>query len=663
MRRFLIFPIAMVLFGLWYVWNPFFWPSRLPIPYSDGSKVIPSAAQWLLWFFDRNAPGPAFRDFIFKYHPLLAFHYMLVFLIAHAIPGLLLGYQKAKYTEKIRSGKKVLDFNFWTRSRFWILGKRFSGVLFTPVQRIQKKSESKHLLLLGGSGSGKTQSIVSLLQDIFEKRPLDKVIIFDVKGDYTGLFCDPEKSLFLSSGDNRTPQWCIGRDIQKNAMDHVLKALIIEDGTQDPIWPLSAKAALRSVLLDLLDRNKLFSLSDLQKALTPENIRRCAKENDPNLYETLKEETSEVSRSVLFTLNSMVQGVGDFSGENSTFSVKDFLTWSKKTRLFLKRPPGGEDSFSMSARLLVACVLAHVMDLPDDQNRRIWLILDELAILKSFPLVLEAVERGRSKGLCVVAGVQDWGSMEEYYDKSARSLYTSFASKVFLAMKDPESAEYYSKSLGELVVDRVNVTPNRDSVFSLKPAITTQIVTEKRPVVSASDLLNIPQPDKTIQGYSQIEGYPLSKISFRINPVKPIWPIHVISPVKKKTFNGSSGDKQTFAKQTSKEEKQNQNQEVKEERNIEKEDLQKDLKDYTKMTVSERFNPGHNSEIQHGETIGEVVKEASKMIATVCLGVPPVLEFTEDAIVLEKKEVKKMETGLETNHVQTKLDNSVIKKL
>jgi DNA polymerase III delta prime subunit len=645
MRRFLVFPLALCLFAIWYAVNPFFWPSRLPLRYSDGSIVTPGAVQWLVWFFDRSSQGTAFRNFIFKFHPGLAIHYMVAFLVSHAIPGIFLGYQRAKYTEKIRSGVPVLSWTFWTRLSFWLKGKRASGVLFTPVQRVQKNVESKHLLLLGGSGSGKTQTIVSLLQDIFNRRPEDKVIVFDVKGDYTSWFCDPDKSVFLSPGDGRTPEWCIGRDIQKNAMDPVLNALILEDGTQDPVWPLSAKAALRAVLTWLLEKDLAFTLSDLQAALNPETIRLAVQKYDSNLYDTLKDEASEMSRSVLFTLNSMVQGVGNLSGPNSKFSVKDFLLWSKKTRLFLKRPPGGEDGFSLSARLLVACVLAHVMSLPDDPNRRIWLILDELAILRSFPLVLEAVERGRSKGLCVVAGVQDWGSMEKYYDKTARSLYTSFASKVFLAMKDPDSAEYYSKGMGEILVDRVNVTPNRDSVFSLKPAITTQIVTEKRPVVSASDLLNIPPPSNVIHGYSQIEGYPLSKIAFRINPTQSVWPVFVESHEKKKDSSGTrktTTDKKTvFAKHTNNKEEKIQEPEVKKEEQTE--DVQKDLKDYTKMTVTERFHPGHESGTKHGEGLEEVVKEAGKLAATILGGIPPVLDITEEAMTLTKEEVRKME--------------------
>ena len=647
MRRFLVFPLALCLFAIWYAANPFFWPSRLPLRYSDGSIATPGAIQWLVWFFDRSSQGTAFRNFIFKFHPGLAIHYMVAFLVSHAIPGLFLGYQRAKYTEKIRSGVPVLSWTFWTRLSFWLKGKKASGVLFTPVQRVSKNVESKHLLLLGGSGSGKTQTIVSLLQDLFKRRPEDKVILFDVKGDYTSWFCNPDQSVFLSPGDGRTPEWCIGRDIQKNAMDPVLNALILEDGTQDPVWPLSAKAALRAVLTELLEKDPAFTLSDLQSALNPETIRLAVQKHDPNLYDTLKDETSEMSRSVLFTLNSMVQGVGNLSGPNSKFSVKDFLLWSKKTRLFLKRPPGGEDGFSLSARLLVACVLAHVMSLPDDPNRRIWLILDELAILRSFPLVLEAVERGRSKGLCVVAGVQDWGSMEKYYDKTSRSLYTSFASKVFLAMKDPESAEYYSKGMGEILVDRVNVTPNRDSVFSLKPAITTQIVTEKRPVVSASDLLNIPPPSNVIHGYSQIEGYPLSRISFRINPVQPVWPVRVDSYEKPKFSPGSvkttPGQKTVFAKQTHKEEERLPEQEVKKEERTE--DVQKDMKDYTKMTVSERFHPGHETVEKHGEGMEEVVKEAGKVAATILAGVPPVLDITEEAMTLTKEEVRKIEKG------------------
>jgi hypothetical protein len=41
-------------------------------------------------------------------------------------------------------------------------------------------------------------------------------------------------------------------------------------------------------------------------------------------------------------------------------------------------------------------------------------------------------------------------------------------------------------------------------------------------VVSASDLLNLPPPSAKIHAFSQIEGYPLTKISFPVRPESPL---------------------------------------------------------------------------------------------------------------------------------------------
>jgi len=81
------------------------------------------------------------------------------------------------------------------------------------------------------------------------------------------------------------------------------------------------------------------------------------------------------------------------------------------------------------------------------------------------------------------------------------------------------------------------------------------------------------------------------------------------------------------------------------------EDVQKDMKDYTKMTVAERFHPGQPGAGHSGESLSEVVKDASKLAATLFMGVPPVLDITEEAMTLTKEEVKKVESKNQTKKI------------
>ena len=316
------------------------------------------------------------------------------------------------------------------------------------------------------------------------------------------------------------------------------------------------------------------------------------------------------------------------------------------------------------------------MNMPDDRNRRVWLIMDELSVLRKFPPLVDFLERGRSKGLCVVAGIQDWGTMEQFYEAEARTLYTCFVNKVFLSMREPVSAKYYSDSLGESTFERTTTTANRNNVFSVMPALSTQIQTQNRPTISPSDLLQISPPDpkkKKIFGYSQISGYPLAKISFDIEAMPSLYPSFIPDTRKDEKEQESSsvrrppqlppsdnggrtrregeteeGEKMTKKRQVKKEKPPDfigsdvidieDDLGIVKEKNVdesEEENLQ-----YTKTTLTERFHPKDTpgTDLKEFET---VAKDLGKLLVGGMTGIP-VGEFFEAEELFEDSVGKKM---------------------
>lgn len=503
---------------------------------------------WTLWLLSPGKTGNAFRAFIFAYHKSLFISYGGVFFVCIVLPMLFLSFKTTSYRDRLKTGQDVLPDTWRGRLRLRRLSLRQSGVHFTPLQKIDKTLESTHLILLGSTGAGKTQSMQKLLKDLIARK--DKCLILDSKGDYTSWLCDPSDTILLSPGDHRTPVWQAGLDIRKPDIDLIVQALIEEDKHMAPEWHLAARAAMRAVLLLTQEHRPAFTFHDLDQSLSPDIVREAARRYDPKLYATLKNPDSETARGVLFVLNSLSQGLSEITPAHTTgrrtFSLNGWLTDTNQTRLILKRHPSQAFTFRLTARLLLGVLQGLVMTLPEDRSRRIWLIMDELSVLRKFPPLVDFLERGRSKGLCVVAGIQDWGTMEQFYEAEARTLYTCFVNKFFLSMREPVSAEYYSKSLGESTFERTTTTANRNNVFAVMPALSTQVQTQTRPTISASDLLQIPPPNpkqKKIHGYSQISGYPLAKISFSVEPMPRKFPEFIPDgvPAAGGTQNSSGG--------------------------------------------------------------------------------------------------------------------------
>jgi len=648
MRRLLILPLGLLTFFLWYLVSPGLLPSRYPIHYSDGSFHDVGMFTWTEWLLSPGQTGVSFRSFIESSHKWLFIEYACMLIFCVLVPMLAMSFKSTGYKELKKSGQDLIEDTFWGRLKLKLHSRLFSGVHFGYYQRIAKKQENTHLVVLGSTGSGKTQSILGLLKDIIKRE--DKCIVLDIKGDYTAFMCDPEKAILLSPGDARTPDWKVGMDIKRPDIDLIVQALIEEDKNMAPEWHLAARAALRAVLLNLIETKKNFSFMDIDNALIPDRVREAVRKFDPKLYDTLKDPNSETGRGVLFVLHSLSQGLGEISGKNGIFSLSEFLRSPTITRLIIKRHPSQEFTFRLTARLLLGALQGYVMSLPDDRNRRIWVILDELSTLRKFPPLVDFLERGRSKGLCVVGGIQDWGVLEKYYEEEARTMYTCFVNKVFLAMREPVSAEYYSKSFGECTFDRTTTTANRNNVFSVMPALSVQVQTQTRPVISASDLLQLPQPDKKICGYTQISGYPLAKVSFPITPMEENWPGFIPEGVgtggletkqegKKKLNNqppeGESSANTAKVSQSVKVKEASESLTIEPFKNF---DINDDVDlQYTRTTITEKFSPkdtpGNNL-----KDVESFAKDLGKLLVGLMSGipVPEIVEEVEEVLRVEK---------------------------
>ena len=533
MRRVFALVFGVLVWVGWYVLNPSVLPSRYGVPYSDGRQHPVGVVDWTIWLFSPTHTGTAFRTWVYTAHKPLFLIYAILFLLCLILPLTFGIFKKGGYRDRWKSGFVVLPDSAGGRRRLAAISRKLSGVHFSPIQRIDRLEESTHLAVLGSTGSGKTQSLLKLLQDVVKRG--DKCLILDSKGDYTSWLCDPARAVLISPDDARTPQWLVGRDIRRPELDLIVQALIEEDKNMSPEWHLAARAALRATLLYTQGANPAFSFHDLDRNLDPDTVRKAAQLYDKKLYDTLRDPGSETGRGVLFVLNSLAQGLSEISPPSapSTFSVTQWLSDPAKPLLILKRHPAQEFTFRLTARLLLGVLQGQVMSLPEDRNRRIWLIMDELSVLHRFPPLVDFLERGRSKGLCVVGGIQDWGTIEQYYEAESRTLFTCFVNKIFLSMREPVSAKYYSESLGETTYERTTTTENKNNVFSLMPALSTQVQTHKEPAVSQSDLLQLERPDPKkgiIRGFTQITGYPLARISFKVEKMPVVYPEFIPIP-------------------------------------------------------------------------------------------------------------------------------------
>lgn len=103
---------------------------------------------------------------------------------------------------------------------------------------------SKHVAVLGNSGSGKSCTTAKLLQEMIDLRQ-SQIVLFDMHGEYRAAFCDEERQLlsnvtYLGADDLVLPYWLLKYE--------ELEALLID--RSNPLHITTQISFLRSALLE-----------------------------------------------------------------------------------------------------------------------------------------------------------------------------------------------------------------------------------------------------------------------------------------------------------------------------------------------------------------------------------------------------------------------------
>lgn len=203
--------------------------------------------------------------------------------------------------------------------------------------------------------------------------------------------------------------------------------------------------------------------------------------------------------------------------ENGDFSLRDWMMNDDDRRwVYICY----RDEQLGSLRSLISCwvslAVMYMLSLPEDENRRIWLFLDELASLDKLPALTEALAKARKRGGCVVAGLQTVSQTEEKYGKAgAQTLMANFGTWIALRAGDAETAEAFSKHFGEQEIwqDSFSEGMNVGNGASLNDGANLQL--KRQRVVEYTELMQL----KDLNGFIKLAGpYPAGEITAAILP-------------------------------------------------------------------------------------------------------------------------------------------------
>ncbi len=328
------------------------------------------------------------------------------------------------------------------------------GIAFWGHSRMPYSKENQHLLICGSPGSGKTQIIYPIIDQIIRRG--DRAVIWDVKGTYTQAFLGRKNVSLLAPWDQRSLNWRIGADIQTPEDCHQAAAIVVPDSQREmqPYFTNAARDIVEAIFMHLDAVGVPWGWGDVQ------NLLQCGLDNLLNTLSRtafgksigttyFKAKSGSDVYATLRSRTSMIYWLAK-AWPAEGVSLREWVNGKGSQVLILGGMPQRERLASETANLALHVMVKELLSLPDDLSRRVWFFLDEIGSLGKVSVISDLGAMGRSKGGCLVAGFQDLGKIEYLYGRDlAKSLANVFSTMIFLRSTDAATSKWASEVLGE----------------------------------------------------------------------------------------------------------------------------------------------------------------------------------------------------------------------
>lgn len=360
-------------------------------------------------------------------------------------------------------------------------GEDADGLHIHPIlPPITKSRETRHLLIFGGVGSGKTQTILPLMRAARARG--DRMVIFDLKNDFTREFASKTKTYkgnevevvdaILAPWDSRSMSWAVAHDVDTLAAAREFSARMIPEaqgGT--PFFSNAARQVLIASLVELQSESpEKWGFADLSKKLVRpiDELAEAARAHFPEALKALSDGQQNVtSAGVLGNMMSYLSVVFDLARawpSPGIFSIRDWLQEKNKaTKSVVLQHNGQFESLARAFNGAVLGLASQLINSPlmsESSSRRLWFFLDEFPQIGKVESIFPMAEIGRSKGVRLVVGLQDISQLKKIYSEhQASALVSMVGTHIVTKVSSGETADFITEKLiGEREIERLDVS-------------------------------------------------------------------------------------------------------------------------------------------------------------------------------------------------------------
>ncbi len=329
---------------------------------------------------------------------------------------------------------------------------------------------SRHVMLLGGIGTGKTNAFFQMLSQITPGlTERDVMIIFDTKGDFYKEFYTPGDVVISNDAtavgpDGKLNYWNIfnevsGGEHQYESVMEISKGLFAEavENTNQIFFPSAARDIFMGCMLHFLrsvsprERTNKNLIEFINYHTTAEI--RAVLESHADLRAMsnyISKDDSAQTQGVMSELQQVVRNifVGNFA-KTGNLGLRRLVRAKGGCKIFI------EYDLSLGAMLTPIYTLMFDMAIKEALGRsrsegNVYFITDEFRLLPHLEHIDDAVNFGRSLGIRFMIGIQNVQQIfENYGEERARSIMSGFLTSMNFRVNDSKSREYIQQAFGK----------------------------------------------------------------------------------------------------------------------------------------------------------------------------------------------------------------------
>ncbi|EGQ8161570.1 type IV secretion system DNA-binding domain-containing protein [Vibrio parahaemolyticus] len=359
----------------------------------------------------------------------------------------------------------------------------------------------KHTLISGTTGAGKSTALTHLLKAIRARG--DRAVVYDKKGEFVEMFYRDGVDHILNPADSRSHQWTPWEEMESPFdADWISETLLPNSNSNsgsEKFFTSAARAVVSAALQNLyLDGPK--SLLSLLRATAwndLELLKELVAGTPAATY--FNEDNERTLESIRSTIVDGVRPLRLLKEENKKgfFSIRDWIAEGDEPNaddswLFL---PVRESEIEIQKPLISTWIQAAAKGLMArgvNNERTLWIVVDELPSLKKIPALSMLMAEGRSFGAAVVLGIQEINQLEEEFGKNASKTILGLCSTQFhFRLNNADTAEWVCKVLGEAEREEVDEDLNY-SADDIRDGVRVSSKRQNRKIVLPSEIMDLP---------------------------------------------------------------------------------------------------------------------------------------------------------------------------